>query len=91
MRNRSVLDHAADQPGGSYGVLTETSSQLDLRLSKVFRLSGHTRLPANVDIYNAYNALNGNAILGGNRTYGAKWLLPIAVSTATEPILQRRF
>jgi hypothetical protein len=64
---------------------------VDLRLSKVFRLSGHTRLQANVGIYNAYNALNGNAILGVNSTYGAKWLLPIAVSTATEPILQRRF
>src|SRR5262249_32124833 len=62
-------------------------SQLDVRLSKVFRVGGKMRLQANIDVY---NALNGNAILGVNSTYGAKWLLPIAVSLATEPILQGR-
>ena len=45
------------------------------------------RFQANFDIYNVFNA---SAILGVNSTYGSRWLLPIAVSTATEPILQGR-
>jgi hypothetical protein len=44
-------------------------TQLDLRLSKVFRLGAKTRLQANLD---AYNALNANSILDVNSTYGAK-------------------
>jgi hypothetical protein len=47
-------------------------NQLDLRLSKIIRIA-RTQLQANVDFY---NALNSNAILALNSTYGAQWLQP---------------
>lgn len=53
--------------------------QLDLRLTKLFKLSSKVRLQANFDLY---NALNGTAFLGVNNTYGAQWRVP-ASSTAT--------
>jgi hypothetical protein len=64
-------------------------TQLDLRISKAFRLnSGKTRLQANLDVY---NALNGNAIQGINATYGAQWLQPSgATSSSPGAILDGR-
>jgi hypothetical protein len=48
----------------------ERHQQVDLRLSRVFRMGG-SRLRANVDIY---NVLNAATILATNTTYGASWL-----------------
>ena len=62
-------------------------TQLDLRLSKRFRMSSHVSLKANFDVYNVMNA---SPVLGVNHTYGARWREPFA-TTATEAILQGRF
>jgi len=61
------------QPGTMYD---ERLYQLDLRVSKIFRLGGHHRLQANLDIYNAGNA---SSILAINTTYGASWLRPTSI------------
>ena len=53
-------------------------TQLDLRISKVFRLSGK-RLSANIDVY---NVLNASSILWVNGTYGSTWLRPVGNSAA---------
>jgi len=48
----------------------ERINQLDLRLTRVFRLGGQ-RLFAHLDVF---NVLNSNAILGVNTRYGPSWL-----------------
>jgi hypothetical protein len=62
-------------------------TQLDLRLTKIFRVGTRARLQANFDVY---NVLNASAVLGVNATYGRQWLLPIAATVGTEAILQGR-
>ena len=62
-------------------------TQLDLRISKVFRLRSGARFQANFDIY---NALNANAILGVNSNYGARWQFPIAAQVGTEALMNGR-
>jgi hypothetical protein len=62
-------------------------TQLDLRLTKIFRVGSRARLQANLDVYNVFNA---NSILGVNSTYGGRWLLPVAANVGTEAILQGR-
>jgi len=60
------------KPGTLYG---ERMSQLDVRLSKTVTI-GQTRVQGMFDIY---NALNGNAVVAVNNTYGttgATWLVP---------------
>jgi hypothetical protein len=59
-------------PGTMYG---ERLNQLDLRLSKNFRLGGARVLRANFDIY---NALNGNYVRTVNSAY-ASWLVPTGI------------
>jgi hypothetical protein len=44
--------------------------QLDLRLSRMFRLPGTHRLRGNLDIYNLFNASD---VLAMSTTYGATW------------------
>jgi hypothetical protein len=62
-------------------------TQLDLRISKVFKLRSSARLQANFDIY---NALNANGILGVNSNYGARWQFPIAAQVGTEALMNGR-
>jgi hypothetical protein len=44
--------------------------QLDLRLSRLFRLGSTRRLRGNLDIYNLFNASD---VLAQSNTYGATW------------------
>jgi hypothetical protein len=50
--------------------------QLDLRVSRNFRLRGTARVRGNFDVYNLFNA---NTVLNLNTGYGAQWLQPIQV------------
>jgi hypothetical protein len=59
-------------PNTLYG---ERVTQLDLRMSKIFRMST-TRLSINFDLA---NLLNRNDILGVSTTYGAAWQTPTAI------------
>jgi hypothetical protein len=64
--------------------IDERVNQLDLRLSRIFRLRG-ARLQGNLDLY---NALNANTVVGTNNTYqtsapnGGTWLRPTQVLDA---------
>jgi hypothetical protein len=49
-------------------------TQLDLRVSKLFRVRSKWRLRADLD---AYNVLNSSAVLSLNNTYGPAWLRPV--------------
>ena len=51
-------------------------SRLDLRFSKRLTLARKTRIDGYVD---AYNVMNGSAILTGTNTYGPRWLLPTTI------------
>ena len=53
----------------------ERLNQLDLRVAKIFRFAG-ARTNVNFDFY---NALNGNAVIGENFTYGAAWRTPQSI------------
>jgi hypothetical protein len=59
----------------------ERLNQLDLRVSKIFKLPAGQTIQANMDVYNAPNV---DTILNQNNTYGALWLKPSS-------ILQARF
>jgi len=48
----------------------ERLQQVDLRISRVFRLGGARRLRGNFDVYNLLNASN---VLNMNTTYGPTW------------------
>jgi len=50
--------------------------QLDLRLSRTFRLGGTSRLRGNLDLHNLFNAAD---ILSMNTRYGAVWQNPITI------------
>jgi len=54
-------------------------TRLDLRLTKMVRLSQRLRLQANVDLY---NVLNGSMVLLSNSNYGSQWQRPNAVLEA---------
>ena len=58
------------EPGSEYG---ERFNQLDLRLTKTWRLSGSQRLQLMLDVY---NALNDDATLAVSNTFGPDWLRP---------------
>jgi hypothetical protein len=53
-------------------VYVERMRQLDLRMSKLFRV-GPTRTSLNFDFY---NVLNSNSVINENITYGAAWRTP---------------
>jgi hypothetical protein len=65
------------EPGTMYG---ERLNQLDLRFGKILRF-GRTRLTASLDVY---NALNSNAVLTQNNTFGGQipWQQPQSILTA---------
>jgi hypothetical protein len=46
-------------------------TQVDLRISRVFRLAGTSRLRGSLDVYNIFNA---NSVLSMTPTYGPSWL-----------------
>jgi hypothetical protein len=50
--------------------------RLDLRVTKIFRLTSNMRLQVNVD---AYNALNSSAIQSDQTAFGASWLSPTTI------------
>ncbi len=62
-------------PGELY---VERLNQLDLRLSKIFRMGG-TRTNLNFDFY---NMLNANSVIGENFAYGPAWRAPTSILTA---------
>lgn len=62
-------------------------TQLDLRVSKVFKMASGARFQANFDIY---NALNANSILGVNSNFGARWQFPVAAQVGTEALMNGR-
>ena len=53
--------------------------RLDLRVTKIFRLTTRVRLQANLD---AYNALNSGAIQSLQTTFGPNWLSPTTILDA---------
>jgi hypothetical protein len=53
--------------------------RLDLRLTKIFRITDRVRLQANLD---AYNALNSSAIQALQTTFGPNWLSPLTILDA---------
>jgi hypothetical protein len=53
-------------------------NQIDLRLSRSFRV-GRLRLQGMLD---AYNVLNGSAVLAHNTRYGIAWLNPTQILPA---------
>jgi len=61
-------------------------NQVDLRLSKVFRL-GSRRIRANFDMYNAFNAAS---ILGINNNFGAQWRRPQSGGGTNSAVLDAR-
>jgi hypothetical protein len=56
----------------------DRSTQLDLRLTRSFRIA-RTRLRANLDVYNVFNA---SPILATNTRYGPNWLQPTVILSA---------
>ena len=70
---RQAADEA--QPIG-VAALEVRRTQLDLRLSKRFRMRSSGRLQLNLDLY---NATNGNSIVLRNDAYGPAWGTPLSV------------
>ena len=62
-------------------------NQIDLRLTKLFRIAQKARLEANLDLYNAFN---DSSILNVNGTYGSQWLRPIGDPYTGGAVLQGR-
>ena len=50
--------------------------RLDLRVTKIFKLTPRTRLHANLD---AYNALNSSAVQSLQTTFGPNWRSPTTI------------
>jgi len=46
-------------------------TQVDVRVSRSFRMMGTSRLRGSLDIYNIFNA---NSVLSMTPTYGSSWL-----------------
>ena len=63
------------EPGAVYD---ERTHQFDLRFTRTFTM-GRSRLQANVDLYNVFNA---NFVATRNGTFGANWLRPGAILPA---------
>lgn len=61
-------------PGTMYG---DWLNQVDVRVSREFRVRQRLRVQGQFDLY---NLLNSNAVLAQNNTYGSKWQTPTAVT-----------
>ena len=61
------------EPGSFYG---ERFNQVDLRLTKIFRLGGAARFRAMFDLFNVFNA---NAVTIEEPSFGPAWLAPINI------------
>jgi hypothetical protein len=70
------------EPGTDY---SHRVNELDLRISKIFRMGGHYRVSINFDLA---NVLNANYALGRNGTWGSvgvaspSWLTPLSIMDA---------
>ena len=62
-------------------------TQIDLRLTKRFKLAQRANLEASLDLYNAFNA---SSVLNVNSTYGSQWLRPIGDPYTGGAVLQGR-
>ena len=51
-------------------------TQVDLRLTKIFRVGSRARIQANLD---AYNVLNASSVLSVVNTYGDRWARPTQI------------
>jgi hypothetical protein len=60
-------------PGTYFG---DRLNQMDLRMSKAFRLPAGRRVQALVDLYNLFNA---NPVLAQNNTFGPQWQRPTQI------------
>jgi len=54
-------------------------TQVDVRLSRLFRLGGNSRVRGTLDVYNIFNASN---VLSMTPTYGPAWLNAAQVLSA---------
>jgi hypothetical protein len=60
-------------PGTMFG---DRLNQVDLRFSKLLKMSGARKLRFNADVY---NALNVSPIIAYNNSYGPNWLGPTQI------------
>jgi hypothetical protein len=51
-------------------------TQVDLRVTRTFRVAGAGSLQATADLYNVFNA---STVLGRNDTYGPRWGQPTSI------------
>jgi hypothetical protein len=65
-----------DLLGTGAAYLDQRINQLDLRMTKMFRLPGRNRVRANIDLYNAFNV---STVLNVISTYGSRWLQPTQI------------
>jgi len=65
-----------DLLGTGAAYLDQRINQLDLRMTKMFRLPGRNRVRANIDLYNAFKV---STVLNVISTYGSRWLQPTQI------------
>jgi hypothetical protein len=63
----SIVTVPLTEPGSEF---EGRRTQVDLRLTRIFKMASRVRLQANLDVY---NVLNGSAVLVVNGTYGSQW------------------
>lgn len=73
---RATVPVALVEPGTLYG---DRRNQLDLRVSKRFRLGGAREFEVMADLY---NALNASPVWSYNNTFGPEWQRPLGVLLA---------
>jgi hypothetical protein len=74
----SLLNSIPRTTGAALSMSGERLNQVDLRFAKLFRFGG-TRTLVGLDLF---NALNSNAIISQNNTYGPRWLTPTGILQA---------
>ena len=63
-------------------------TQLDLRVTKIFRLGSTKRVYASLDVY---NVLNASSFIAVNNTFGPQWRRPTATLTGAGVLDGRLF
>jgi hypothetical protein len=71
-------------PGSTY---EKRRTQVDVRVTKQFKIGQKARVEANVDLYNAFNS---GAILNVNQNFGSQWQRPIGDPYTGGAVLQGR-